>query len=539
MTGSLPLDPILTGSGEMAAGTSTSRFLGADQRSDLAAVVALVVAYAVLERGTRAMAVIGVADLRRFSLVAAAVANRRWLVAAATMSAVAAIALRPGRMLTAWSGLEHGRALRWLAGSLIVVLAWSSALYQYNWVADRTHGFDRALVVALAVAAIARPAFLVPFVIVVRVVNEQFLFPFGTTAARNVDDLLLMVLLVIAAAHLLFVVTGRNRTAAVVLVISAALAAHFFMPGKGKLSIGWVSASDLANLPLSSYTAGWLGHTGGRWAEVLAGFYERFRLPVMAGTLLLEVGAIVAVVHPHLTRLWLPGLVAFHVMTFATTGFWFVPWIALEVGLLAILSMPSLRSWVMENATPARGLLAVACVASASFLFHPPGLAWLDAPLSSGYEIDAIGVSGAEYHVPASAFAPLSHHIAFDRLQFGPTVAATGAYGAVTTTAHLEALEQITDVDELKAFEATLGPPTGIAPSRQFLMTFLEYTGRHHSMNWFGLSAPEHFWTSRPEPNYRFQEPLRELAVFRVRAIHHDGEPVRERELVLTLTMDD
>ena len=246
-----------------------------------------------------------------------------------------------------------------------------------------------------------------------------------------------------------------------------------------------------------------------------------------------------AVVHPRLTRLWLPGLVVFHVMTFATTGFWFLPWIALEVGLFAILSLPSLRSWVMENATPARGLLAVACVAGAPFLFHPPGLAWLDAPVSSGYEIEAIGVSGAEYHVAASAFAPLSHHVAFDRLQLGPTVAATGAYGAVTATAHLAALEQITDVDELKAFEATLGPPTGIARSQQFLMTFLEHTRHPHSTNWFGLGAPEHFWTSRPEPSYRFQEPLRELAVFRVRAIHHDGEPVRERQLVLTLTMDD
>ena len=442
-------------------------------------------------------------------------------------------------MLIEWSRLEHGRALRWLAGSLIVVLAWPSALYDYNWLADRTHGFDRALVVVLAAAAIARPAFLVPFVIVVRVVNEQFVFPFGTTAARNVDDLLLMVLLVIAAAHLLFVVTGRNRTASVVLLITAALAAHFFIPGKGKLSIGWVSAGDLANLPLSSYTAGWLGHTGGRWAEVLAGFYERFRLPIMAGTLMLEVGAIVAVVHPRLTRLWLPGLVVFHVMTFATTGFWFVPWIALEVGLFTILSLPSLRSWVVENATPARGLLALACVAGAPFLFHPPGLAWLDAPVSSGYEIEGIGMSGAEYHIAAAAFAPLSHHVAFDRLQLGPTVAATGAYGAVTTTAHLAALDQISNADELKAFEATLSPPTGIAQSQQFLMTFLEHTARRHSTNWFGLATPEHFWTSRPEPSYRFQEPLRELAVFRVRAIHHNGDPVRERQLVLTLTMDD
>lgn len=523
----------------MGAGVWTRRLLGADRPGDLAAVVVLVVTYAVIERWTRAIAVINVADLRRFSLVAAAVAGRWWVAVAAAMSAAAASAVHPARVLIAWSGLEHGRALRWLAGSLIVILAWSSALYDYNWLADRTHGFDRALVVVFAAAAIARPAFLIPFVIVVRVVNEQFVFPFGTTAARNVDDLLLMALLIIAAAHLLFVVAGRNRTAPVVLLITAALAAHFFIPGKGKLSIGWVSAGDLANLPLSSYTAGWLGHTTGRWAELLAGFYERFRLPVMTATLLLEVGAIVAVVHPRLTRLWLPGLVGFHLMTFATTGFWFGPWIALEVALLVILSRPSLRSWVMENATPARGVLAVACVAAAPILFHPPGLAWLDAPLSSGYEIDAIGVSGAEYHVPASAFAPLSHHVAFDRLQLGPTVAATGAYGAVTTTAHLAALKDITDVDQLKAFEATLAPPTGVAQSQQFLMTFLEYADRDHPMSWFGLAVPEHFWTSRPEPSYHFQEPLRELAVFRVRSIHHGGAPVRERQHVLTLTMDD
>ena len=90
-----------------------------------------------------------------------------------------------------------------------------------GWRTAPTSSIGR-LVVVLAAAAIARPAFLVPFVIVVRVVNEQFLFPFGTTAARNVDDLLLMALLIIAAGHVLFVVTGRNRTAPVVLLITTA-----------------------------------------------------------------------------------------------------------------------------------------------------------------------------------------------------------------------------------------------------------------------------------------------------------------------------
>jgi hypothetical protein len=516
---------------------SYERLLGTDRPRDLAAVVGLVVVYAGLERATRSIAVVGADDLRRFSLVAAAAADRWWLVVMVAVAATAAVARSPRRMLATWSALEQGHALRLLAGAVVVVLAWQSSLYDENWLAGRTHTLDRCLVVVLAIAAIARPVFLVPFALVVRVVNEQFLVPFGTSAGRNIDDLLVMAVLVIAAGHLLFVVTGRNRTAPVVLLTTAALAAHFFIPGKGKLSLGWLSG-DLANLPLSSYTAGWLGHTGGGWTDALAGFYDRFRWPVMAATLALELGAVIAVLHPRITRLWLVGPVVFHVMTFATTGFWFLPWIVLEVGLFVILTVPSLRSWVAQNATPARGLLAAACVVAAPVLFHPPGLAWLDAPVSYGYAIEGVGASGTAYHVPVSAFAPLSHHVAFDRIQLAATMPATGAYGAVTSSVEIAALESISDADELRAYEAALGEPTIVAASQQFMMTFLESTHRRGSSVWSRLGSPEHFWTSSSEPSYGFQEPLVELTVFRVRAIHHDGEPIRERELVLTLTMD-
>jgi hypothetical protein len=524
--------------GPSAVRTSAARLLGTDQPNDLAAVAALFVVYAVIERATRSVAVVGPGDLGRFSLVVAAVAHRWWLVAALVVAAGVGTARQPGRMLAAWNDLEQGRALRLLGGSLILVVAWQSSLYDYNWLAGQTHGLDRILVAVLAAAALVRPAFLVPFVLVVRVVNDQFLLPFDTAAGRNIDDLLLLALLAIAAAHLLYVITGRNRTAAAVLLMTAALAAHFFIPGKGKLAIGWLSSGDLSNLPLASYTAGWLGHTNGRWAEVLSGFYERFRWPVMVGTAGLELGAIVAVLHPRLTRLWLPGWIVFHLVTFATTGFWFLPWIVVEVGLLTILRLPSLRSWVAENATPARGLLAAVAVVGAPVLFHPPGLAWLDAPLSYGYEVEGTGVSGAAYHVPISAFGPLSHHVAFDRLQLGSTVPVSGAYGAVATAAEVAALEPITDFDQLTAYEATFARPTLVPASQSFMMTFLEYANRPRTTNWYWLGSPDHFWTSRPEPSYHFQEPLAGLQVFLVRSIHHDGHPDRQRQRVLTLAID-
>lgn len=516
--------------------------MGSGQPVDLVWALATFAAFTVVEHAIRSLAVLRIEDLGRFSLIGAALADRWWIAGPLAVAAAAALVLCRPRLLTAWPTLEQGRALRWLAGTAIVILAWQSSIYDYNWMAGRLHLLDRLLVVALAAGALARPVLLVPFALVVRIVNEQFVFPFATTAGRNIDDFLVLVVLAVAAGHLVYVVTGRNRTSPVLLVVATALASHFFVPGKGKVSIGWLSSGDLSNLPLSSYTAGWLGHTAGGWAEGAARVYERVRIPVMAATLALELGSIVAVIRPRLTRWWLPACMVFHLVTFATTGFWFLPWIAVEIALLVALSRPSLRSWVDENATPGRSLIAVLAVLGAPVLFHPPGLAWLDAPLSYGYQLEGSGIGGAPYHVPAAALAPLSHHVAFDRLQLGPTVPASGAYGAVTTPAEITALDTITDFDQLKAYEAGFGPPTLTAESQRFLSTYLEFTHQPHTGPWARasrwLGPPEHFWTSRSDPSFRFQEPLDELQVYLVRDIHHDGHPERDRELVLTLRID-
>ena len=478
--------------------------LGPDTPSDLALVVATFVVFTVVEHLVRAAAVVTVDDLPRASLVAAAAGHRWWALAALGLAGAAAAVRHPGRLLAPWPELEQGRALRLFTGALVVILAWQASCYRYNWLADRLHGPDRLLVVLLGVAALAGPAFLVPFAVVVRIVAEQFVLPFDTPAGRNIDDLLVLVVLAVAAGHLLYVATGRNRTAPVLLVAGSALAAHFFIPGKGKVVIGWLAHGDLANLPLSSWTAGWLAGGDGGWARSLAGFYQTFRLPVMAATLALELGSIVAVTRPRLLRWWLPGAVVFHLMTFATTGFWFVPWIVVEVGLLALLAAPSLREWAAANATPARGLVAVAAVLGAPVLFHPPGLAWLDAPVSYGYRIEATGVSGTRYQVPASALAPLSHHVAFDRLQLETTALASGAYGAMATAPDVDALEPITTFAQLDAYELALGPPAPVEPSQQFLADFLTYAHRPHRSLAARVAArlgpPEHFWTSAPDP---------------------------------------
>jgi hypothetical protein len=518
----------------LATRTSSS-LLGRDTPRDFALVLAVFAAFVIFDRWSGAIAVIEPASLQRFSLTWAAIEHRWWLLAPLVGLLLVGLATRRDEMVAPWTALEHGSALRVAASVLAGLLAWQSSLYGVNFLAGQLHGADRVLVVLLAVAVIARPVAIVPFVVVVRVINEQFLYPFDTAAAKNIDELLVLALLSVAAAHVVYVVTGRNATSASLLITSAAIASHFFLPGRGKVANDWLWVNDVAEFPLSSWTAGWLANTDGAFNAAMSDFYTTFRWPVLVGTLLIEVGAIVGVLHPKLLRFWLVGFVVFHAMTFATTGFFFLGWTVLELALLAAVAAPRFDSWVTANTTPARGLLAAAAVLAGTALFHPPGLAWLDAPVSYGYRIEATGVSGAAYHVPISALDPYAQELSFVRLQLADRPTASGGYGAIISEAELDQLRAVDDFDALEAYERSLGPPPDTAASTALMVAFFDHVNRGDHRGWLGLDPPDKYWNSREEPVFDFGEPLARLDVFMIAAIHRDDGVVTELRPVLTV----
>lgn len=515
-----------------------TRVLAGEQPIDLGIVIGTFLGYVVIDRVTQAMAAINRVDIDEGSLLGAAVSNRWWLYFLVLAALGAGLVLRGRRLLAPWSDLEQGSALRNLAAALIVLLTWYSSLYDFNFVAGQGHGSDRIVVAVLALAAIYRPLFLVPFVVQVRIINEQFLFPFATTGAKNVDELLLIALLAMAVGHLVYVITGRRETSAVLLLLGTALASHFFQPGRGKFDIDWFANTDLSNLALNSYTTGWLGSTSGAFAQRLADFYAVAATPVMVLTIVLELGAIVAVLHHRLLQWWLPGWIAFHVFTFATTGFFFIGWMLLELGLLVIVTGWQFRDWVRDNATPARAIVAGLAVLGGPVLFHPPGLAWLDAPIAYGYQVEAVGESGTTYQVPISAFAPLDHELSFTRLQLRHTSQVSGAYGALATAEELAALNAITTFEQLQQREAALEPPTLIAESQAFIVDFFNHANADQVVPWSAVGPPGRFWTSAPSLEFNFDEALVRLEVVLVTTINGDGAPVTRRESVLVVERD-
>lgn len=514
-----------------------SWLLGGDTASDFAVVVVTFAGYALLDGGSRLVANIDPSELFRSVLLLGAIASNPVAYAALLVAFGVALRLKPERIWARWSDLEQGTVLRLLVAPLVLLVAWQSSLYEFNFMLDRTHLGDRLLVAVLALACLARPLFLVPFVIESRIIANQFEFPFATTAAQNIDELLLIALSAVAAAHLLYVVTGRRETAPVFLVLSAAVAAHFYIPGSTKLANGWFLNNDLSNLPLSGYTAGWQGDGDGGWAEQMSGIVDSLGRFGLAATMLLELGSMVALLHYRLLRIWLPACIAFHIVVFAFVGFWFLPWIALEVTLIVVATRSSLRSWLDQNVTPARTILTLAAVVLlGGVLFHPPTLSWLDAPVSYGYRIEATGDSGTRYQVPTSAFAPYQQEIAFFRLKVATDEPVSGAYGALGSKETLEDLAMVQVFQDVKSLEvASTAPDRALA--KDFMVRFLEHANAERRTGWSILSPPNHFWTGTATPTFDFEEPLKQLDVYVLTSIHHNGQQRFERELVLTLTV--
>ncbi len=510
--------------------------LGGRRPIEYVETIGLFAAYLILDRVTHAAARLSGEDVTEPLLLAGAITSNRstWLIT--TTGGVAALLCGRARLACRWEAMEHGKVLRLMALGPLVLLAWSSSLYHYNFLAGRWHVADRMLVAGLTAASLYRPLWLIPLVIELRVIAAQFTLPFGTAVGQNIDALLITGLVGLAALYTLHLTMGTRRSSPVILLFSTALASHFFVPGAAKVTLGWIAVDHIWNLPLSAYTAGWMASTSGSWARSTAGLAKAFNQPLLLATLVVEIGAALAVVHTRLLRVWIPLAMILHVLIFAVTGFWFIAWIVLEASLLIVLWRPELRPWTAGHVTPAFGLLAATIVVlGGERLYHPPRLSWLDGPVSYGYALEGTGTSGAAYHVPLSVGAPFQQELSFVRLQLASTGDASAAYGAVGTREAYRHLHTIESFDVLARYERTLPHPAAGpgSASERFMVTLLAHINRHGPDPWFVRPPPTHFWTSRPDPVYAYQEPLARLDVIRVTALHRGTDQLFRRELVL------
>ena len=520
------------------------RWLSDDDARRCRRILAVVATYWVLDRTTRAIARLDQADAVGAVLVTRALAGHPLVVAGAVVVAVVgAVGLRADgrrRLRGPWTALEHGNVLRWLATPPLTLVAWYGTSYRYNYVLERWHAVDRAAVLVLVVAAWLRPAFVPLCVLQARVIDAQFELPTGARASQNIANLVTVTLLVLVAVHVVAAVTDDADSSAVIVVLATAIAAQFWVSGQAKLGLRWWSGADPGNFALSSYTAGWGGKGDGRWARSLASAFDTGRVPMIAGTVLLEVFSFVAVLRRRLLRIWLVGWAGFHAVVFATCGFVLLEWFVVEVGLFVVLAVRRLRPWAARCHTPACGVLAAAIVVGGgATLYRPPRLAWYDSPVAYGYEIEAVGLSGRTYHVPVLALAPLEQDVGFLFVHFRATPELAAGYGAVGWKPLLDQLAAVRTFDELAALERAAAPvsPAVRTASENLVLAWLQSAGAHDTP-WFMPSPPPRYWTSRPDPSFDGDERLRSAAVVLVTSIAMGDAQQWSRVTVLQAEVD-
>lgn len=537
MSGDASSGPEEAGSTSRTKGMA-DKLLGSDTPIDLLYLLSSFAAFWVLDRLTIKFAALPADRLFSSVLVHQAALENVLPLGLLGLGVAVSVAIGGRRLLCRWEVLDHGRILRALGCAVVFWLAWRTAAYDFNFVLDRWHAVDRGLVLALAIGSFARPVFLVPFVAQARVVNGQFSYPIGSEFGQVIDGMMMMILVVLGVALVMYAITGRRGTSAVLLLWSTIVAAHLFEPGRAKLAMGWLQDTDVSDLAFNSYTAGWMGRGDGLYAQRLGLFIAALGWPLRAATVAMEAGALAAVAHPRLFRVWLPMAAAFHAATFALTGFFFPDWLLFELALCLLLWTPGLRGWVAENATPARAAIAMMAVAGGATLYHAPALAWLDAPVGYGYQVGATGRSGQEYNVPLSAFAPFEQEMVFAEAEFSPLRRVAGGFGAMSSAELRTELKALSDISELEGVETRLGPVPSYPDSlsERLLTSFFRRMSSDTGAPANVLNAPSRFWSGRPPPTYQNGEPLEVLRITLVASLTVNGAQQRRRTPVITIS---
>ncbi|NNE13072.1 MAG: hypothetical protein HKN41_12600 [Ilumatobacter sp.] len=522
-----------------SAGSPMRRLLGDDRPQDIVKIVGAVVGFTILDRLISAASSLEADDGEQAVLIAAATLRNLLPTIALIVVVGVVVAMGGPRARAGWRSMDQGEVWRWMVIPWITTLAWYATTADYNFMLGQWHTFDRLLIVAMAVAAVAHPLLLVPFVFQLQVVASQHQLTFGSSPSAGVDRLAVVAILVVATTFLFVVASGEDDTSPGLLLLGMAVAAHFFAPGRTKIAIDWLTANELFHFAHSSYTTGWRGDGDGSWADTVASVLRTFKWPVMIGTLVIEVGAAISVFHRKLLRWFLPGWILLHVGIFITSGFWLFAWVLVELGLLIVLWRPDLRAWAARNDTVARGAIAVFVVGIGWSLFSPPRLAWLDAPVSYGYEIEAIGESGATFHVPLDEFGPLQGDFSFLFAQFTADRLVVRGYGAVDLPGLHDRLKAVEDIDELRAIERSFDPvPDSVRSTSERIVTrWVDRVNDAGAEPWFLISPPSRYWVDRPAPVYDRSERIESVEVVLVRSVHDVG-PSFERETVLRVEVD-
>ena len=424
-----------------------------------------------------------------------------------------------------WTALEDGRALRRLVTIVAVGLAWAYAAYDYNPYVSQWHAADRVLLAGLATLTWIHPAFVVPLLLQVRLIAEQF---GGLAGAYTfTDKQIAFDVLLVFSAFLAWRLVVRSGVRAFVVLVVSMLGSHFLYSAWTKLELGWIHNESLEFLVTSSYANGWLGMLGADTIASVAAVVAAIAVPMKVAVVASELIPLLMLRGPRMFGAVIVTLLVLHVGVFALAGLLFWKWMLVEIALLVFVRSASepTRSGLFRAAPFA---FSIALMIGAPLYFRPAELGWLDTAVTRVYELEAVGRSGRVYPVSRGFMSPFD--IVFSQNQFEfletmPVVVTT--YGAVSRPDVAHAINQmVTGRDpaaRLAAIRASHGrtfySEERIAAFDDFIRRFFGTLNRQRTKGEIPapLGPPRHIWNSDPSGSFAMDEPVTEVRVRRLR----------------------
>jgi hypothetical protein len=402
--------------------------------------------------------------------------------------------------------------------TLVATMAWAFSTYNYNHYFDQSHIWDRVLLVALAIGCWFHPAFIFGFLLQMMAIASQFHHPLGDYSWT--DKILPVRVLTAFAASLVTLLIWKRRVARDFILLACCIAAaHYFVAGWSKVELQWWQHDQLDNLAAGAQANGWFYFLS---RETLARFFEIIRACNHTGvwlTLLVEVGAVVFLLHRRVAFGMLAGWILLHLGIFAASGICFWKWIIFDAALMVLLLQLSAgtKRWLFS--TP-RFATAVVLIAWGNSLFTPPRLGWHDTSVSYTFEFSGRGISGEEYEISKESLAPYDLFFSQNLLFFlTDRPALTATFGATRNSAVAASLRPPPrDTQEIAEIESRLGQSKYDVTQSALFVQFVErffgtWNLRLNLKNQTVLRAPLHIWSHQPPNAYDGQEPLNSVRI--------------------------
>jgi len=450
------------------------------------------------------------------------------------------ILARYGQLFDGWDSFYGGGTVRRFVFVLALVLAWPFALYGFNYFFAQSHLLERSLILLLVPLIWWRPVFVAPFVLLAYTLMWQLGEPsLSSGAIFPLKVHLLRVLNLFVATFAIHSITGSRRADAFWFLTGCLVASGYWIPGIGKVQIGWLGHGHVYRMPIAAYGHGWLSFleptTVVRFAQMLSWFDWPMRIFVMV----VEVGSLLFLSR----RSWALALIAaatmFHIATFALYGYLLWTWMILNVGLFLVLARDR-RSRSIQIFTKTHFAASILLIVGASYWARPPALAWFDVRLNYVYRLEAIGESGKRYDVPPSFFSPYDDIFTMSNFSYlvSQHGVLTSPYGSADRVRADRLMDARTAAD-IFALEAEVGRQRYHQDSARRFYRFVT----RYVTNWNAREGPRpvpttltplrHFWSFPGPDAFAGEEKIREIIVKEFTYLYDETKLSVIRELEL------